>query len=194
TVAGRTLIYNLSNTSKVEKEITAGISSIDYLKSKDDDKVYHSFSNKGLQVMDFANLSAGSRKVANSSKALDLTWNKTDEVLVFNEDNEIVKYNPITKQSSAVKLEIPPMPIQIRITALGPDGRIWTSGYLTGGNAAYDPETGEIDRYHGLSQAESITIDGDDIYFGNYPNCVINVYTTIKSWNLVEGNPQRCCH
>src|SRR5690606_21054440 len=70
TVAGKTLVYNLNNSSQVEREIT-GTSSRAMIKSKDNDfKVYHSHSSTDLRVFDFSNPSQGSVKVGNTAKAL----------------------------------------------------------------------------------------------------------------------------
>src|SRR5690606_16925251 len=162
-------VYNLNNSSQVEREIT-GTSSRAMIKSKDNDfKVYHSHSSTDLRVFDFSNPSQGSVKVGNTAKALGMTWTKDNELCIFNEDNKLVKFNPNTGLSTTMNLAVPEQPIEIRMTALGPDGRIWTSGFPVGGNGAYDPITGKVEHYAGLTQAESVTVDGDDLYFGNYP-------------------------
>src|SRR5690606_7306898 len=55
----------------------------------------------------------------------------------------------------------------------------------------YDPVTGKTENYPGLTQAESITVDGDDLYFGNYPSAHIYVYNTKAAWDMGNGNPKR---
>lgn len=191
TVAGKTLVYNLttSNTT-VEREIT-GISSRAFIRSRlDGSKVYHSHSSTDLRVFDFSQSSSSSVKVGNTAKALAMRWGTDNLLHILNEDNNLVKFNPENSQATTLELAVPPQPTQIRVTAVGPDGKVYTSGYPGGGNGVYNPETGEVSNLTGLGQAESILTDGEDMYFNIYPGAHIYKYDPKQSW-LVGTNPRR---
>jgi hypothetical protein len=87
-------------------------------------------------------------------------------------------------------LKKPVEPVEIQSMALGPDGRIWMGGYLSGGNAAYDPGSGRSEEYKGLSQAESIAVLGESLYFGLYPHGRFAVYDTTRAWGKGR-NPEQ---
>lgn len=190
TVNGKTLVYNVDHSSAVEREIT-GISSRAYARSlSEPNKVYHSHSSTELRVYDFATSSPTSVKVGNTARALAMTWGKDNLLRILNDNNKLVKFNPVNSQSTTVDVSVPPQPINIRITALGADGRIHTSGYPGGGNGAYDPETGEVSNYTGLGQAESIIIDGAETYFNIYPGAHVYKYDSRQPW-VTNTNPRR---
>ena len=71
----------------------------------------------------------------------------------------------------------------------GPDGRVWMGGFFVGNNAAYDPATGKSDIYQGLSQSESISCLGKDLYFGIYPGARFYRYDTTRPW-VKDSNPK----
>src|SRR5690606_21309417 len=62
-------------------------------------------------------------------------------------------------------------------------------GYLAGGYATYNPETGENKEYKGLHQTEGMSFQGKDIYFGIYPKGRFYRYDTQKEWNIEDKNP-----
>lgn len=191
TVAGKTLVYNLTtNSTSVEREIT-GISSRAFIRSRiDGNKVYHSHSSSDLRVFDFSQSSTSSIKVGNTTKALAMKWGGDNLLYILNDNNQIIKFNPSNSQATTSELAVPAQPIQIRLTAVGPDGKIYTSGYPGGGNGVYDPETGEVSHFTGLGQAESILTDGEDMYFNIYPGANVYKYNPKQSWS-VGTNPRR---
>lgn len=190
TVNGKTLVYNVDQSTAVERELT-GISSRAYIRSLSDaNKVYHSHSSSDLRVYDFSSSSTSSVKVGTTTKALAMVWGKDNLLHILNDGNKLIKFNPANSQSTTIDLPVPPQPINIRITALAADGRIHTSGYPGGGNGAYNPETGQVSNYSGLGQAESILIDGTDTYFNIYPGAEIYKYDSQQPWN-VGTNPVR---
>jgi hypothetical protein len=88
------------------------------------------------------------------------------------------------------KLQIPGQPIPIHSLVTGPDGKIWSGGYLAGGNATFDPKTGSSTFLPGLDQTEGMSVLGDQIFFGVYPKGKFYRYDTKLSWTPKEGNPK----
>ncbi|MNE34022.1 hypothetical protein D3C80_1277230 [compost metagenome] len=87
-------------------------------------------------------------------------------------------------------MNIPPLPIQIQTTAAGPDGKVWTSGYPIGSNGLYNPVTGTTVNYNGLPQAESISFQGDQVFFGIYGGAKIYRYNSNNPWSMTSANPK----
>lgn len=184
---GKTLIYNLK-TNEIEHEVDQ-INVRATTKSLTNDNVYY---GAGSDLFSWQLSPAGQvpKKMVKAGAILALKWNSADELYIFNRNAQLIKYNIRTGKSVSESFTIPPQPISINATAYGPDGRIWTSGYLTGSNAAYDPSTGKSEQYRGLAQTEGVTLQGPNIYFGIYPHGRLFVYDTQKPWNLGDKNPK----
>src|SRR5690606_14888005 len=135
-----------------------------------------------LQEFDFSSPTLPAIKVGTTAKAWAMKW-IDNELNIVNANNELVKYNPKTGKTGTTKLNFPEQPIKIRLTAKGPDGRIWTSGYPVGNNAAYNPKNGQTEKLNGLSQSESMIADGKDMYFGLYSGAKISVYDSSLPWD-----------
>src|SRR5205814_6904492 len=103
--------------------------------------------------------------------ALGFTW--SDGKLVGFSRSGIFRFDPQTGQLTKTPVKLPAEATDIQSIEPGPDGRIWTGGYLSGGNAAYDPSTGKSEQYRGLSQAEDMTVLRKSIYFGLYPGATL---------------------
>ncbi|HLT60747.1 MAG TPA: hypothetical protein VK020_06110 [Microlunatus sp.] len=72
----------------------------------------------------------------------------------------------------------PEQPIQANSVAVGPDGRIWTAGYLTGGLGAYSPLRDDRQQTYLLGgQAEQMITYRGRIYQGVYPYGEIRSFT-----------------
>jgi hypothetical protein len=112
------------------------------------------------------------------------------KVYLLTSDANVVAYDPITHVLAREELDIPGQPIPIHSLQLGPDGRIWSGGYLAGGNAAFDPVTGESTFLRGMEQTEGISVLDDWIFFGVYPHGRFYKYHTKSPWELKDGNPQ----
>src|SRR3954469_9160146 len=78
-------------------------------------------------------------------------WNGVDypgdTLVMFGRNAQRILYNPTTGKSSTTVFEKPSEPIVIQSITLGPDNKIWTGGYLSGGNASYDPATGKSEEH-----------------------------------------------
>ena len=127
--------------------------------------------------------------ITTAADALGFTWINR-QLIVFTRTGTLLRVDPVSKKKSAISCKLPAEPTDITSMALGPDGRIWTGGYLSGGNAAFDPDTGKSEQFRGLSQAEAITTVGSTIYFGLYPGARLSLYDTSKPWNSEAKNPR----
>src|SRR5690606_8561405 len=107
--------------------------------------------------------------------------NSAAELIVMDMDNKRIKRH---------KFSVPGQPIALQSIMKGPDSRIWSGGYLAGGHAAYDPETGLTTSYDGLHQTEGMTVRERYIYFGIYPKGLYYEYDSSLPWNIENSNPK----
>ncbi|MEV6159599.1 hypothetical protein AB0L53_55630 [Nonomuraea sp. NPDC052129] len=99
------------------------------------------------------------------------------------------RYNPQTGARSFVQTGIKGEPIDITAIADGPDGRVYTGGFLNGGFAALDPKTGERAEFHTFSQSEAMTTHAGKLYVGAYPEARVYAYDPALPWNSTEYSP-----
>ncbi|AKD05378.1 hypothetical protein POKO110462_14890 [Pontibacter korlensis] len=123
-------------------------------------------------------------------KAKAARWRNKQEVELFTSAGELIRHNTKTGKTSTISLQVPKQPIDIQSICYGPDKRVWLSGYLAGGNAAYTPATGETVEYTGLIQSEGMASQGKDLYFGVYPHAQLYRYDTRTPWNISKANPK----
>lgn len=183
-----TLIYNLA-TGTLEK--TRSIQVKTAIKDPENDKAYYLASGK-LYSQDFSKPGQNATLLATigDSTGLDAMWGKDKKLKILTVNKHIIKYDPANGHVSITDLNVPSQPLKINSIVAGPDGRIWTAGYLAGGHAAYDPKTGITKQYPGIDQAEGMTVQGDKIYIGVYPTAKIYVYDTKRKWDPANGNPR----
>ncbi|MEV4062972.1 hypothetical protein [Nonomuraea dietziae] len=102
----------------------------------------------------------------------------------------IFTYAPTTGQwSSRVVRDTPVLPAAINALGAGPDGRIYTGGYLTGGTGVYDPLRGDSDNsapdtptLAGLSQTDSLLVHDGRLYLGVYPSAKLYSHDPSGPW------------
>jgi hypothetical protein len=109
---------------------------------------------------------------------------------ILNADAELLEVDLKTLNVKKAKLDVPGQPISIQSIMKGPDGRIWSGGYLAGGHAAYDPVKDVSTSYPGLHQTEGMAVKDQDIYFGIYPKGMYYRYDTSKPWDPKKFNPK----
>jgi hypothetical protein len=121
-------------------------------------------------------------------------------LVVFLSSGSVLKYNLQNKNYNFSTIKLPEQPNNIQSIKKGPDGKIYSNAYLVGGNASYDPNSGEIVQFKGNGQAEGITYVGNKIYFGVYTAARIYEYDVTRRVEL-EGeslNPKELfslqCH
>lgn len=182
-----TLVYNLSTGAT--EQVLGNIDAHSVIKSPNSNLTYYTAGNK-LYSQDLSIPSQAATPIADCYEAKDMRWGKDGNLHILTKYSQVRRYNPNTGSITTVKYEVNPQPYDIQTIVTGPDGRIWSSGYLAGGNAAYDPTNGKVVQYNGLGQAEGMTIQGSNIYFGIYPAANFYVYDTKRPWNTSTGNPK----
>ncbi|WP_349408595.1 Ig-like domain-containing protein [Pseudalkalibacillus sp. SCS-8] len=80
-------------------------------------------------------------------------------------------------------------PTTIQTLEKGPDGKLYSSGYMGTYGAQYDPSTDVLELFN-LGQAEGMTSLNDKMYMGTYPGANIYEYDTTKSPGDAD-NPQK---
>lgn len=182
------LVYNLK-TGEIE-QIMETLDAYSILKSKNSNEVYFTANNK-LYKNDLTEIGQKSVYLTDCNQAKEMRWGKDGLLHIITRYAEIKKYNPATGKMSSEKIEVSPQPYGIQTLITGPDGKIWSSGFLKGGNAAYDPKTGKSTMYNGLGQAEGMVSHGNNIYFGVYPKARIYTYDVTKTWDEAAKNPKQ---
>lgn len=160
-----------------------------------DGRVYFT-SGTHLVSLDPDHLEKDLTQVTRLTGALAYAWiNATgdraaSELAVFTDQGTIVKVHPATGRIVTVAVKVPPQPLVLQSLLSGPDGRIWMSSYLSGGNAAFDPRTRRTTQYRGLGQSEKMTSHETRIFFGIYPNGRLYAFDTSKDWDVGKQNPR----
>jgi len=182
------LVYNL--TKKVYEEELPAFNVKTIIKDPHSQKVYY-VQNGKLMMLDYDLSSPAPVEITafrGTPKAS--TWNEKGQLVFLNTYQQIVMFDPVSAEKQSYTLKVPPQPIALTYIDMGPDKRIWSGGYLSGNNAAFDLNKNEPTVYKGLSQTESATKLGTKIYFGNYPKCRFHVYDTSSEWNIKQKNPK----
>lgn len=112
------------------------------------------------------------------------------ELLMFTLKGEIVRFHPPSGRVTKIDVKVPEQPLVIQSLLAAPDGRIWMSSYLTGGNAAFDPRNGVTSQYRGLAQSEKMTAYGSRIVFGVYPYGRLYEFDVLRPWGKIGENPR----
>lgn len=189
-VAPQVMVYNV--TKKVYENNIPNFAVKTIIKDPKSEKVYYIHGNNKLMMLDYAQENPVPQQVSDfSGKPLASTWNEKGELIFLSSEQQIVVFNPATAEKNVYGLDVPAQPISITVLKMGPDKKLWSGGYLSGNNAAYDLNKNKAEVFLGLSQTESLTVLGSKIYFGNYPGCKFNVYDTSKEWIKDKNNPKQ---
>ncbi|MGP4027081.1 hypothetical protein [Actinomadura sp. 3N407] len=106
-----------------------------------------------------------------------------DELLVkANTGGRLWRVNDRTGDVSAFQAELSEQPTAVQSLAAGPDGKIYGSGYLSGGLASHDPATGTVVGRKGVGQMEGMVTVGNKLYLGEYPRALIYEYDPTLPW------------
>lgn len=162
--------------------------------SPNEDIIYY-LANNHLKTFDLITHSAESLvDLQTNSYPRDITFVPLNEsafpnlsLVMWLGNDSIARYNVQNGAYEASSIAVPGQPNEIRTIAKGPDGKIYSGGYL-GGAAAYNPITDEIQSFAGISQPEAITSAGDKVYFGVYPGARVVELDTTLPWG--SGNPR----
>lgn len=99
------------------------------------------------------------------------------------------RYSPTTGAFDFVESQIEGTAIPVTALAEGPEGTIHAGGFLSGGFATLDAETGEQASFHRFAQMESLATHGDTVYLGAYPGARLYAYDPTLAWNSSEYSP-----
>ena len=109
-------------------------------------------------------------------------------------NGKMFKYNLETGAVKLKDVQVPAEPVNIHEITKGPDGKIYTAGYLQGNLGVYTPSTGASMYYEGIGQGEGMTTIHNKLYLGLYPGATISEYDLSKPWNRTNVdllNPRR---
>lgn len=107
---------------------------------------------------------------------------------------KMFKYNLETGAVKLTDIQVPAEPVNIHEIIKGPDGKIYSAGYLQGNLGVYTPTNGNSIYYEGIGQGEAMTVIHNKLYFGIYPGATIYEYDLSKPWNRTNSdqlNPNR---
>lgn len=84
-------------------------------------------------------------------------------------------YNPRTGAHETVDTPIEGAPANVQSIGVGPDGKVYVSGYQSGGLAVVDPATSESIQFPAgtVGQVEGMHTHGDKLYLGVYTGSVL---------------------
>ena len=155
-----------------------------------DDKIYYFTEDGDFNYYDLVSKEKGTiSNIGLSAYPRSMHFMELDDpeypgfTLVALLSTTLLKYNLQTGETEITPLEIPGQPNEIRSITQGPDGKIYSGGYL-GGAGVYDPITGNIDMFSAISQSEAITSLGNKLYYGVYPGARIVEYDVSTKWNF----------
>ena len=111
------------------------------------------------------------------------------EVAGYGSDAVAWRYDPATRTGRSVFITgLTGEPTTPRAATEGPDGRVYVSGYFSGGLAAFDPVTRQWEFRRFPSQAEGMGSHDGKLYLGGYTGADLWEYDPTQPWE-VGTNP-----
>lgn len=158
-----------------------------------DSKIYYSKANDpGQPLYSFDLTSQAEAKMPNSDTGIfsrrwealqldDPEWPGTT-LVGWNSGSFLVKYNLQTQRLVRTKIEdVPDVAVGVNSLVGGPDGRVWSAGYLTGGLGGERPMRDDQHVSYALGgQAEGMLSYRGRVYQGTYPNGRIESFTAAE--------------
>lgn len=180
------------DADELQAEVVAEVEGVIYNGSSPvvDGKVYYSKANdpgQPLYAFDLATREEVTMPNSNTGifsrrwEAVELddpAWPGTT-LVGWNSGAYLVKYNLDTHRLERTKVEgIPDVSLQVHSITEGPDGRIWSAGYLTGGLGGVAPmRDDEHVTFAVGGQAEAMISYRGRVYQGTYPYARIESFT-----------------
>lgn len=96
------------------------------------------------------------------------------------------RYSPQTGAFDFIETNIEGTPIPVTSLAEGPDGTMHAGGFLSGGFATFDLDSGTLDSFERFAQMENMVTVGDRLYLGAYPDARFYEYDPEAEWNSPE--------
>lgn len=101
---------------------------------------------------------------------------------------DLFRWNPVTGRGDVVPTDVPGEPIPIASLHVGASGAVWVGGYLNGGLARVDADTGQS-TFQRFAQVEGILETGGQVWLGAYPDSRLYRYDPAKPWSSPEYSP-----
>jgi hypothetical protein len=101
---------------------------------------------------------------------------------------DLFRHNPITGRSDVIATDIPGEPVPIAALHAGAGGTLYAGGFLNGGVAVVDPDTGQS-TFNRFAQTESIREIGSHVWIGTYPDSRLYRYDPALPWSSPEYDP-----
>jgi hypothetical protein len=116
-------------------------------------------------------------------------WPGTSLIMVNNifDIVYVTKYNPTNGRNSQTAVNVAQVPTLHNSIVKGPDGNIYTSGYLVGGTGVYTTLLHNNSDMSGIGQCEGMNTFGNKIYLGVYPGGTIWEYDPYSPWTKNTG-------
>ncbi len=183
-----TVVYNLKTKSFESILPSLDVKSI--VKSPNGNEIYYSAKSK-LYLIDYNQEFKQAQELAVLTGEVKASkWGKDGLLYLITASENLHTYDPKTKNLTSIKLSVPVQPIDIQSIMAGPDGQIWSGGYLAGGHASYNPKTGKTTQKPGLDQTEGMANLGSTIYFGIYAKARLYAFDTNGTWDVKKDNPK----
>lgn len=125
----------------------------------------------------------------NIGTANAMTYTRNKELWVLTTGGNLFKFQG-PKKIDSIRLNIPAQPIPIQSMLYDQQGRIWTGGYLAGGNATYHVQEEIHNALPGLDQTEGMAVWEDELYMGIYPKGKFYVHRLTAPFSVKNGNPR----
>jgi outer membrane protein assembly factor BamB len=179
----KTLVFNLA-TGEIEATIPAMNSNTVSDPAPGDGAIYFLADGK-LTRYDPSTRGCAATGLKANAGGRGFAWDRaegdtTAVLYVLLSNGKLMRHDPATGRGSVLDPKIPGQPINLQNIAVGPNGLVYSSGYVVGNLGVYDPRTGSHEQFTGVKQAEGITAYGSRLYFGTYPGAVISVLDTAK--------------
>lgn len=194
----KTLVYDLNDRGASGPEAVIDLVHSIGITPVRDNKIYYVANNKiysyDLTAKTTAeigvNIPATPQRMSIAKLSDQVNWPGDTLVAALNSSKSprLFKYNFQTGKTSYEDILVSGVPNLIRSLLDGPDGKIYTTGYLVGGAGVYTPLRSDLSyEYNGVGQSENMTKLGTDIYFGVYPGARISRFDTTQP--LGPNNP-----
>jgi hypothetical protein len=96
-----------------------------------------------------------------------------------NQAGYFFKFNLQTGNLKLFNMPLPKQAFGLHTIGKGPDGKIYSNGYLQGGIGIFNPANRKAENY-AFPQSEGMASLGQYMYFGTYPGAKIHQYDTTK--------------
>ncbi|MDF2813803.1 MAG: hypothetical protein K0Q81_3 [Paenibacillus sp.] len=206
------LFMRLSPGATVALDLTTGVfedtdtpvtSRLVSPKSPDENKIYftaasqlgyYDFNTKQYNMLGIDTLADGNGFTFAQLSDPDFPGNTLIGIM----EGRLFKYSPATGKVSNIFLPIDGEPSGLHTAGKGNDGRIHTSAFVVGGNAIYDPVTGQREEYSKQTVGKEQTVPGnqtdmvysykDKIYYVAYTGMNVYEYDQSLPWDRQDPN------